>query len=94
MDGSVCPAKPFSCPDENVLKQTARYRQIEGAMVPMSVLNLIYGEFLKSAVLGMATQGGKTTMTEVVTSLLVFLSAGVFLAHACDAYRGHWWTES
>jgi hypothetical protein len=26
-------------------------------------------------------------MTEVVTSVLVFLSVGVFLAHAFDAYR-------
>jgi hypothetical protein len=32
-------------------------RQIKGAMMPMSVLNLIYREFLKSAVLGMATPG-------------------------------------
>jgi hypothetical protein len=30
--------------------------------------------------------GGKA-MTEVVTALLVFLSIGVFLAHAFDAYR-------
>src|SRR5712664_1533450 len=30
--------------------------------------------------------GGKV-MTEVVTAVLVFLSVGVFLAHAFDAYR-------
>jgi hypothetical protein len=33
-------------------------------------------------------------MTEVVTVLLAFFSAGVFLAHAFDAYRGSRWTES
>jgi hypothetical protein len=32
-------------------------------------------------------------MTELVTALLAFLSAGVFLAHAYDAYRGGQWTE-
>jgi hypothetical protein len=33
-------------------------------------------------------------MTEVVTALLALVSAGVFLAHAFDAYRGGRWTES
>jgi hypothetical protein len=33
-------------------------------------------------------------MTEVVTVLLAVFSAGVFLAHAFDAYRGSRWTES
>jgi hypothetical protein len=32
-------------------------------------------------------------MTELVTALLAFLSASVFLAHAYDAYRGGPWTE-
>jgi uncharacterized membrane protein len=36
----------------------------------------------------------KTTMTEIVTGVLAFLSASVFLAHAYDAYRGGRWTES
>ena len=30
---------------------------------------------------------GRKVMTEVVTAVLVFLSVGVFLAHAFDAYR-------
>jgi hypothetical protein len=34
---------------------------------------------------------GTTTMT-VVTGVLAFFSAGVFLAHAYDAYRGGRWT--
>jgi hypothetical protein len=33
-------------------------------------------------------------MTEIVAALLALLSAGVFLAHAYDAYRGGRWTES
>jgi hypothetical protein len=33
-------------------------------------------------------------MTELVTALLAFFSASVFLAHAYDAYRGGRWTES
>jgi hypothetical protein len=33
-------------------------------------------------------------MTELVTGVLVIFSAGVFLAHAYDAYRGGRWTES
>jgi hypothetical protein len=32
-------------------------------------------------------------MTELVTALLVFFSASVFVAHAYDAYRGGRWTE-
>jgi hypothetical protein len=39
-------------------------------------------------------RGRSTTMTEVVTALLALVSAGVFLAHAFDAYRGGRWTES
>ena len=38
--------------------------------------------------------GRTTTMTELVTGVLVIFSAGVFLAHAYDAYRGGRWTES
>jgi hypothetical protein len=30
---------------------------------------------------------GRKAMTEVVTAFLVFVSIGVFLAHAFDAYR-------
>jgi hypothetical protein len=33
-------------------------------------------------------------MTELVTGVLAFFSAGVFLAHAYDAYREGRWTES
>jgi hypothetical protein len=32
-------------------------------------------------------------MTELVTVLLAFFSASVFLAHAYDAYRGGRWKE-
>ena len=32
-------------------------------------------------------------MTALVTALLAFISATVFLAHAYDAYRGGRWTE-
>jgi hypothetical protein len=32
-------------------------------------------------------------MIELVTGVLAFFSAGVFLAHAYDAYRGGRWTE-
>jgi hypothetical protein len=35
---------------------------------------------------------GTTTMTELVTGVRAFFSAGVFLAHAYDAYRGGRWT--
>lgn len=34
-------------------------RRIREAFMAMSILNLIYCEFLKSAVLGMATLGGR-----------------------------------
>jgi hypothetical protein len=37
--------------------------------------------------------GRTTTMTELVTALLAFFSASVFLAHAYDAYRGGRSTE-
>jgi hypothetical protein len=30
---------------------------------------------------------GRKAMTEVVTAILVFVSIGIFLAHAFDAYR-------
>jgi hypothetical protein len=30
---------------------------------------------------------GRKAMTEVVTALLIFVSVGIFLAHAFDAYR-------
>jgi hypothetical protein len=30
---------------------------------------------------------GRKAMTEVVTAFLIFVSIGVFLAHAFDAYR-------
>jgi hypothetical protein len=33
-------------------------------------------------------------MIELVTGVLAFFSAGVFLAHAYDAYCGGRWTES
>jgi hypothetical protein len=51
----------------------------------VSVLNLIYREFLKRALPGIST--GRKAMTEVVTAILAFISIGIFLAHAFDAYR-------
>ena len=52
----------------------------------VSVLNLIYREFLKRALPGISTLGRKA-MIEVITALLAFISIGIFLAHAFDAYR-------
>ena len=52
----------------------------------VSVLNLIYREFLKRA-LSRHGNTGRKAMTEVVTAFLVFVSIGLFLAHAFDAYR-------
>ena len=59
----------------------------------ISILNLIYREFLKSAVPGISV-GRTTTMTEIFAAVLAFFSVSVFLAHAYDAYRGGRWTES
>jgi hypothetical protein len=50
------------------------------------ILNSIYREVLRSSLSGMANLGGKA-MTEVVIAVPAFLSGGVFLAHAFDAYR-------
>ena len=52
----------------------------------VSVLNLIYRAFLKRA-LPRHFNTGRKAMTEVVTALLIFVSVGIFLAHAFDAYR-------
>ena len=52
----------------------------------VSVLNLIYREFLKRAP-SRHFNIGRKAMTEVVTALLAFISIGIFLAHAFDAYR-------
>ncbi len=52
----------------------------------VSILNLFYRAFLRSALAGMPRLWS-TPMTEIVTALLVFFSISVFLAHAVDAYR-------
>jgi hypothetical protein len=55
-------------------------RHRRGEMVQIA-RNSIYREVLRSL-----RQTWGTVMTEVVTAVLVFLSVGVFLAHAFDAY--------
>jgi hypothetical protein len=50
----------------------------------VSILNLIYREFLNSAV---GTPRWKAMTVDVITTLLALLSLSVFGAHALDAYR-------
>jgi hypothetical protein len=58
----------------------------------ISILNLIYRKFFEERRSWHGEPRGTTTMTELVTGVLAFYSAGVFLAHAYDAYRGGRWT--
>ena len=82
------PTKPFSSPDENVLKQTRRSdsgSKNGGDHVgthPQPYLPQVSQE----RPFGHGNPGGKA-MTEIVTALFVFFSISVFLAHAFDAYR-------
>ena len=57
------------------------------------ILNLIYRRVSEKRSSWHGEPRGTTTMTELVTGVLAFFSAGVFLAHAYDAYRGGRWTE-
>jgi hypothetical protein len=60
--------------------------QQRGSVMFAYILNSIYREVSQELPVGHGKLGGKV-MTEVVTAVLVFLSVGVFLAHAFDAYR-------
>jgi hypothetical protein len=51
----------------------------------VSILNLFYRAFLRSALAGMPDRS--TPMTEIVAALLVGFSISIFLLHAVDAYR-------
>jgi hypothetical protein len=57
-----------------------------GAIMLALILNAIYRQFLQAALLGISNQGSKA-MTEAFTATCLFLSIGVFLAHAFDVCR-------
>jgi hypothetical protein len=89
VDTIPVPKKPFSFFDDDRLKQRrgnhpgrsdnvvhhGRHRpQRDVPRIPPQIPSWL-GKF------------GSGTMTEMVTALLVFLSVGIFLAHAFDAYH-------
>jgi hypothetical protein len=54
-------------------------------MMIQSMLNLIYSEFSRAP--SPKQNCGGDEMTEIVTTILLFLSISVFSGHAFEAYR-------
>jgi hypothetical protein len=83
-------------PDETTFPQTRSRPETEAAYAPpRSKTGFDHADPHRQRDLPAIPQGrphwhgsnGGTAMTEIVTALLAFLSIGVFLAHAFDAYR-------
>ena len=86
---SATPAKPFSSPGEALRKRATSIKGLGQQRGVQSCLRTSSTRFTAkfSGPPCPAWQTWGQVMTEVVIAVLAFLSVGVFLAHAFDAYR-------